>query len=529
MTWFSEHAAILEAIFLIFLYALSVFAGIKVITQTAQPAKALGYLMLLFFFPGVGLVIYSIIGENRRVNKIYDRKLWRDIRRYEQVKQRIHNRSLQNLATHEKALAPYINVIHLLLKDTLSPLTLHNEVTLLHNGEEKFPAVIRALRNAKHHIHLEYYIFENGVIGDEIKTILMEKAREGVEVRFVYDDFGSKDIKRRWLRELRGAGVQVFPFYRVRFFANRLNYRNHRKIIIVDGRVGFVGGINISDRYTNDVRSRRRRRSAGVIGRGGMVGSVANEGSGSGPGSGPGSLGSSGSPAKKVYWRDTHLMVRGSSVYSLQYLFLSDWSFASGQDVAFDEGFFPRQNVQAQTLVQMASSGPDSLNPTIMMATNAIIHNARSYVYITTPYFIPNESVYDAIRTAALGGQDVRMLVPLHSDSRIVNKAASAYYEDLLKCGVRIYRYRRGFVHAKTIVVDDDLAMVGSANMDNRSFELNFETNAIVYDRAVAAHLKQQFLEDLKDADELDKESWMKRNRFTRFQESVARLFSGVL
>lgn len=515
-SWLTQHWTLVEALFLIFLYGLSVFAGIKVITQTAQPAKALGYLMLLFFLPGIGLVIYSIIGENRRVNKIYDRKLWRDIRRYEQVRERIQQRSLRNLAEHSEALAPYADVVHLLLKDTLSPLTLHNEVTLLHNGEEKFPAVIKALRAAKHHIHMEYYIFENGVIGDEIKAILMEKARAGVEVRFVYDDFGSKDIKRGWLRELRASGAQVFPFYRVRFFANRLNYRNHRKIIIVDGRVGFVGGINISDRYANDVAARHRRRAAGILG------SVANEGSGSGPAP-------SGGGGRKVYWRDTHLMVRGSAVYSLQYLFLSDWSFASGQDIAFDEAFFPRQNVQAHTLVQMASSGPDSINPTIMMATNAIIHDARSYVYITTPYFIPNESVYDAIRTAALGGQDVRMLVPLHSDSWLVNKAASAYYEDLLNCGVRIYRYTRGFVHAKTLVVDDDLAMVGSANMDNRSFELNFETNAIVYDRAVAAHLKQQFLEDLKDAEELDKERWMKRGKLTRFMESVARLLSGVL
>ncbi|HTJ12509.1 MAG TPA: phospholipase D-like domain-containing protein, partial [Dinghuibacter sp.] len=481
--WLLEHWSLLEALFLVLLYILSVFAGIKVITQTTQPAKALGYLMLLFFLPGIGLVIYSIIGENRRVNKIYDRKLWRDIRRYEQVRERIRQRSLHNLSEHEAVLEPFADVIHLLLKDTLSPLTLHNEVTLLHNGEEKFPAVIKALRAAKHHIHMEYYIFENGVIGDEIKAILMEKARSGVEVRFVYDDFGSKDIKRAWLRELRSAGVQAFPFYRVRFFANRLNYRNHRKIIVVDGRVGFVGGINISDRYANDVATRRRWRGGGIGS--GALGSVANEGSGSGPALGAGS-GSGGSARQKVYWRDTHLMVRGSSVYSLQYLFLSDWSFASGQDIAFDEAFFPRQHVQAQTMVQMASSGPDSINPTIMMATNAIIHDARSYVYITTPYFIPNESVFDAIRTAALGGQDVRMLVPLHSDSWLVNKAASAYYEDLLNCGVRIYRYNRGFVHAKTIVVDDALAMVGSANMDNRSFELNFETNAIVYDRAVA-------------------------------------------
>jgi cardiolipin synthase A/B len=489
--WLSQHATLLEILFLVFLYGLSIFGGIKVITQTTHPAKALGYLMLLFFLPGIGLLIYLGIGENRRVNKIYDRKLFRDIRRYEQVKKRVLGRSLENFSNNEKALENYGNVIHLLLKDTLSPLTLHNEVRLLINGEQKFPAVIKALKAARHHIHLEYYIFENGKVGDEIKAILMQKAREGVEVRFVYDDFGSKDIKRRWLKELRAAGVQVFPFYRVRFFANRLNYRNHRKIIVVDGKVGFVGGINISDRYINEVPKKRKK--------------------------------------YELYWRDTHMQVQGSAVYSLQYLFLSDWSFASGQDIEFKEGFFPRQSVPGTSLMQIASSGPDSVNPTIMLATSAIIHNARRFIYITTPYFIPNESVYDAIRTAALGGLDVRMLVPNRSDSWLVNKAASAYYEDLLNCGVKIYRYGKGFVHAKTLVVDDDLAMVGSANMDNRSFELNFETNAIVYDADVARQLKECFLADLADSDLLYAEKWAQRGSFTRFQESVARLLSAIL
>ena len=384
-------------------------------------------------------------------------------------------------------LAKYGNVIQLLMKDTLSPLSLHNEVRLLINGEEKFPAVLEAMRKAKHHIHLEYYIFEDGVVGDEIKAILMEKARAGVEVRLVYDDFGSKDIRPRWLRELRASGAQVYPFYRVRFFANRLNYRNHRKIIVIDGVTAFVGGINVSDRYDNEV------------------------------------------PKNSIYWRDTHLQLRGSAVYSLQYLFLSDWSFACGQDIEFHASFFPKQSVAGKTLVQIASSGPDSLNPTIMLANNGIIHNAARYVYITTPYFIPNESVYDAIRTAALGGLDVRMLVPDRSDSWIVNRAASAYYEDLMNCGVKIYRYQKGFIHAKTLVVDDELSMVGSANMDNRSFELNFETNALVYDTAVSTQLREQFIRDLDDSELLDKERWAKRNGFMRLQESVARLLSGVL
>ena len=485
--WLTAHQDALEICGVVLVYILSFYAGFKVITQTSQPAKALGYLMVLFFLPGIGLLIYLGIGENRRVNKIYDRKLFKDLKRYEDVKNRIMGRSINNFKHNQEQLAKYGNVIQLLMKDTLSPLSLHNEVRLLINGEEKFPAVLEAMRKAKHHIHLEYYIFEDGVVGDEIKAILMEKARAGVEVRLVYDDFGSKDIRPRWLRELRASGAQVYPFYRVRFFANRLNYRNHRKIIVIDGVTAFVGGINVSDRYDNEV------------------------------------------PKNSIYWRDTHLQLRGSAVYSLQYLFLSDWSFACGQDIEFHPSFFPKQSVAGKTLVQIASSGPDSLNPTIMLANNGIIHNAARYVYITTPYFIPNESVYDAIRTAALGGLDVRMLVPGRSDSWIVNRAASAYYEDLMNCGVKIYRYQKGFIHAKTLVVDDELSMVGSANMDNRSFELNFETNALVYDAEVSIALRDQFLKDLEDSELLDKERWAKRNGFMRLQESVARLLSGVL
>jgi cardiolipin synthase len=487
--WIITHVHLLAALFLALIYAISIYVGIKVITQTTRPSKALGYLLLLFFLPGIGLLVYMGLGENRRINKIYDRKLFRDLKRYEQVKMRLYQRTEDNIEHHHEEVAQQTGVIKMLLKDTLSPLSLHNEVYVLKNGEEKFPEVIKTLKEAKHHIHLEYYIFEDGIIGDEIKSILIEKARAGVQVRFIYDDFGSRDITRRWCESLKKEGIEVFPFYKIHFFANRLNYRNHRKIIVVDGEVGFIGGINVSDRYDNSIPEKRH----------------------------------------PLYWRDTHLKIAGTSVSSLQYLFLSDWSFASGKEIEFHECFFPKVTVKNHTLVQIASSGPDSLHPTIMLATSSIIHNARNYLYFTTPYFIPNESVYDSLRSAALGGLDVRMMVPFHSDSWLTNKAASGYYEDLLNCGVKIYRYQKGFVHAKTLVSDDELAMVGSANMDVRSFELNFETNAIVYDSKVAIYLKEQFLQDMESCELLDLEVWRKRGWTMRFSESVARLMSGVL
>jgi cardiolipin synthase len=488
-TWIVTHIHLLETLLLVLIYAISIYVGFKVILQTTRPSKALGYLMLLFFLPGIGLLVYMGIGENRRINKIYDRKLFRDLKRYQQVRKRLYQHTQDNIEHYQDELSQQTGVIRMLLKETLSPLTLHNEVYVLKNGEEKFPEVIKALKEAKHHIHMEYYIFEDGAIGDEIKSILIQKARAGIQVRFIYDDFGSRDITRRWCRGLRNEGIEVYPFYKILFFANRLNYRNHRKIIIVDGEVGFIGGINVSDRYDNNIPEKRR----------------------------------------PLYWRDTHLKIIGTSVSSLQYLFLSDWSFASGKEIEFHECFFPKPEVRNHTLVQIASSGPDSLHPTIMLASTSIIHNARHYLYITTPYFIPNESVYDSLRSAALGGLDVRMIVPYHSDSWLVNKAAAGYYEDLLNCGVKIYRYHKGFIHAKTLVADDDLAMVGSANMDVRSFELNFEANAIVYDAKVATYLKEQFLQDLEDCEMLDITRWKNRSWPMRFSESFARLMSGVL
>lgn len=482
-----------ETIGIAILYIFTAMAAYKALLETRSSGKTLAYLLLLFFLPGLGLIVYMTVGVNRRINRIYTRKWASNVRLSQRLQDYLVQESRAVLLEHADLVTNKTGIARLLFKDTLSPVTDHNYAELLLNGEQKFPKMLEVLKKAEHHIHLEYYIFEEDTIGREIMEVLKQKARDGVEVRFIYDDFGSGDINRKFLREMRAAGVQVFPFYRVRILANRLNYRNHRKIVVIDGHTGFIGGINVSDKYINDARYNPTKKTA-------------------------------------VYWRDTHLMVRGNAVHSLQFVFMSDWNFCAEADLPITHLFFPDCDEAGDSLVQIASSGPDSNRSAIMLSYLASINQAEKSVYITTPYFIPNDSIYDALQQAALSGKDVRLLVPGDkSDSHIVNKAAESFFEELLSCGVRIYRYQKGFVHAKTMVVDDNLSVVGTANMDIRSFDFNFEVNAFVYSREVNNELTQAFLHDLSQSTELQLSDWLMRGKVDRIFESVVRLVSPLL
>lgn len=466
--------------------------AIKALLETKSNGKTLAYLMLLFFLPGLGTIIYLLVGMNRRVNRIYSRKWLSNVRLSERLKSYLQQENRQTMLEHPDLITNKTGIARLLFKDSLSPITADNETTLLINGEEKFPLLLQALRSAKHHIHMEYYIFEEDVIGREVMDILRAKAKEGVEVRFIYDDFGSSDINNRFLRQMRDAGIEAYPFYRVRLLANRLNYRNHRKIVVVDGHTGFVGGINIADRYINDPHYRKAH-------------------------------------PEWPFWRDTHLCIKGNSVHTLQFLFMGDWNFCAEQDMPITQEYFPDIPVTGQDLVQIAASGPDSERSSIMLSYLAAINQAEKSVYITTPYFIPNDSILHALQQAALSGRDVRMMVPHVSDSKLVNTGSESFYEDLLTCGVRIFRYNKGFVHAKTMVVDENLSVVGTANMDIRSFDFNFEVNAFVYSKEINWKLTETFLQDCLYCTELTAEEWLARGRWKRLGEAVVRLFSPLL
>ncbi len=466
---------------------------LRIIYDTGSTTKTLAYLLFAVFVPVAGIIFYFFFGINYRNRKMYSKKLMDNDDMARKLREDLYNYSKETFNKADASVQTNRELAYMLVKESWSPLTSNNAVKILLNGENKFPEVLEALKEAKNHIHMEYYIYEDDEIGRAIEELLIQKVKEGVIVRFIYDDFGSHSIRRKLVPRLKANGIKAFPFLKVYFiaFANRLNYRNHRKIIVVDGKTAFVGGINVSDRYINKKGD-----------------------------------------TKKVFWRDTHLRIDGPGVQYLQYLFLCDWNFCANKKLQPDRFFFPPQQISSiggDKIVQIAASGPDSDTPTILFSILQAINLATKEILITSPYFIPGESLLDALIIASLSGISIKLLVPGKSDSILVNAAARSYYGDLLKAGVEIYQYTKGFIHAKTLVADQKIAIVGTANMDYRSFDLNFEVNSIVYDTGIANELSNIFYEDLKDAIKIDADAWSNRPKIKQLMEKTARLFSPLL
>ncbi len=488
MTTFFEQAKWLIVAELLYLL-LMIMVCIRIILDTRSVSKTLAYLLFVFFVPVVGIIFYFSFGINYRKRKMYTRKLHIDEKVKRELEKTLHeynetipelehnsiqkNWKLINLVAHRKA-------------GNTSVLPNHS-IEILHNGEELFPKLLEELRKAKHHIHMEYYIYENDNIGNQIKDILIEKVRQGVEVRFIYDDFGSKSIRKNIVRELQAAGVQAHPFHKIYFLllANRLNYRNHRKIVVIDGKTSFVGGINVSDKYINP------------------------------------------SPTG-LYWRDVHLMIKGYSSLSLQRLFLADWNFCSEENVLLDKKYFPVsiEPYQNPVYAQIVSSGPDSDLPNILYAIVQAVNSAQKEVLLTTPYYVPDTALQEALVIASLSGVDIKILVPKKGDYTAVSLVTQSFFDTLLRAGVKVYLYEKGFIHSKTIVVDGLMASVGTANLDMRSFDLNFEVSALVYDEKIAQELRASFYKDLEASIQLDPDRWRKRSNLKRFIERFVRLTS---
>lgn len=476
------------------LYIILVFlVCIRIIYDTQSTTKTLAYLLAVIFLPIIGAIIYFSIGINYRKRKMYSKKIFNNAEVELALQKKILENSQNIFTNRSESIKTFKKLANLILSQTLSPLSQGNDVRLLLNGENKFPKVLEAIKNAKNHIHIEYYIFEDDHIGREIIDLLIQKAQEGIVVRFIYDDFGSRGIRKTQVPRLKAAGVNVFPFYKIKLIAlaNRLNYRNHRKIIVIDGHVGFVGGINVSDKYINGPNSKNG-----------------------------------------LFWRDTHLMIEGPAVSSLQYIFMGDWNYCANEQLAPDSRYFPEANehpLEPNKIIQIAASGPDSKTPLIQQTLLQAINLAKEEILITTPYFIPGESLTESLVIAAASGTVVKLLVPGVSDSIFVNYAARSFYSRILDAGAEIYQYKKGFVHAKTLVADKKLAIVGTANMDIRSFDLNFEVNALVYDIEIAKELSAAFYDDLKDARIIDIKSWNSRSKFTQLLEKIAGLFSPLM
>jgi cardiolipin synthase len=379
------------------------------------------------------------------------------------------------------------NIIRLLLNNANAIVTHGNSIQILNNGDQTFSAIISELKKAKVFIHIQYYIFDEDNIGNTIIDILKKKADEGVEVKLIIDDVGGWQHSDTFFEMLSEHGIQAERFLKVRFpmFTSKVNYRNHRKIVIIDGKTGFLGGINIADRYINGVEN------LGV-------------------------------------WRDMHLKIEGDAVLAMQEIFLTDWYFVKQEELT-DQKYFPAIDPSDDKLVQIVPSGPDSDWPAIMMGYIQSIASAMKYVYIATRYFMPTEPVLMAIKAAALGGIDVRILMPEKSDAEFVHMCSRSYIKELLIAGVKVYFYQKGFIHSKLLVVDDLLCSIGSTNMDFRSFEYNFEVNAFIYDEEKATEARNIYLDDLNDSRQIFPEVWKGRSKWMKFKESFARLFSPLL
>jgi cardiolipin synthase len=467
------------------IYLISVFAiCLMIVFENRNPLKTLSWMLVILFIPVVGIIIYFFFGRNYRKQKIYTRKSMADSARLADHADRQVSLLSAVLARESAAIRSKEHLIHLMLRNNRSLLTLDNKLDLLVNGSQTFPAMLDAIASATSFVHLEFYRIEPDILGTEFSELMQRKAREGVRVRVIYDDVGSWNIRKPYIKKMREAGVQIYPFIPVRFpsFSSKINFRNHRKILVVDGKIGFVGGLNIADKYLHGL-----------------------------PHLGP--------------WIDTHLRVEGEAVAALDRVFIADWDFVSGEELPPDGSLEKVVRTGNRCLVQVASSGPDTDWATIMQVYFSAIATAKSSIYLTSPYFSPDESLLTALKTAALSGVDVRMIFPQYSDSIIANWNTRSYITELLEAGVRIFLYCNGFIHSKYLLVDNIFSSVGSPNVDVRSFDLDFEVTALIYDEDFALRLGVLFAEDLKNCTEVTLPEWEKRSRSDRYKESLARIF----
>lgn len=464
------------------------FAVTIVFFERKNPSTTLAWLSILFFLPLLGFVLYLFLGHNYHRERLFKAKAEDDARVQGLIAAQIKSLAEGEIAFRDPRLGAYLGMVLMLMRNNWAFLTASNRVTVYTDGEEKFAALLDAIAGARDFVHIEYYIIRDDALGRRVVGALTEKARQGVEVRLLVDGLGCARLPRDFFDAFVGAGGRLARFFPsvVPYLNPRMNYRNHRKIAVIDGRVGFVGGFNIGDEYL-------------------------------------------GKDSRFGYWRDTALKIEGYAVAGLQGRFFLDWNFASGPELSYSPRYFPEMVPVGEISIQVVSSGPDARWNQVKEAYLKLINSAQRSVYLQTPYFVPDGSVADALRIAALSGVDVRVMIPCKPDHPFVYWASYSFIGELLEAGVRAYTYDRGFIHAKTIVVDGIAASVGSANWDERSFRLNFETNAFVYDPAVAGRLHEIFLADIRDCSELTPAVYAARGRVIKVKESVSRLFSPLL
>lgn len=466
-----------------------IFALIVIFQERRDVGSTWAWLLVLFFIPILGFVLYLLLGINLSRKHLFQ---WDDLKKtgFEKLietqltKLRSNQFYFRNKATRDSS-----DLIYMHLINNQAILTEDNSVTIFTDGNQKFNQLFRDIDMAKNYIHIQYYIIKNDNLGRKLIKALTVKAKEGVKVRVLYDELGSRGLPKRLFKEFRAAGGQVEVFFpsKFRFINLRMNFRNHRKLVIIDGKIGYVGGFNVGDEYL-------------------------------------------GLNSRFGYWRDTHLRIQGAAVYALQTRFILDWNQASDDyDVDYVPNLYPEDVSHGSVGIQIVTSGPDSEFHQIKNGYIRMIMSAKKSIFIQTPYFIPDSSLLDSLRIACLSGVEVNIMIPNKPDHPFVYWATLSHVAELLKIGANIYIYNNGFVHAKTLVVDEEISSVGTANIDYRSFKLNFEVNAFLYDEGISKKLTEIFKEDIKVSKLLSLEEYYKRSLLFRLKESISRLLSPIL
>lgn len=459
---------------------IAIVAMITVLLEHRQPAKTIAWVLVLSFLPLVGIVLYFFFGRRTRKN----RHIW------EKSLNQLTKRSMIEFAEQKQLELPeeHKELIQLFVNQNFALPFKNNETNVYVSGYEFFPALLAEISKATHHIHIVSYIIDDDPLGRLLRDALIDKARKGVEVRLLFDDVGSWKTPNRFFEQMREEGIEVHPFMPVRFpaFTGKVNYRNHRKIIVIDGKVGFIGGMNLAQRYVKG--------------------------------------------HKGIMWRDTHVKISGAAVYGLQRAFLIDW-FHADRTLITDRKYYPDTIITPNNnLIQIVTSSPTNVWEELEQGYIKILLSAKRYVYMETPYFLPTEPIFFAMRTAALSGVDVRLMVSLKTDSKLVQMASRSYLTQTIQAGVKVICYEEGFNHTKLLVADDNVATIGSANIDFRSFENNFEANAFFYDKSMAQRIKDIFLTDETKCVPLEKIKEINHKSFIyRLWESVVRLLSPLL
>ncbi|PLR68966.1 MULTISPECIES: cardiolipin synthase [Bacillaceae] len=475
---------LLTATTVLFMFSI-IFIGFVIFLENRKPTQTITWLVVLGSFPLIGFLFYLLFGRNVRKKKLFDRKALVDEKIMLEIEgnQSNYEDKIDKMGDHQQML---FNLAHRLGH---TPISFATRTKALTNGEETFNHIFAELEKAEHHIHLEYYIVRHDEVGNKLKDALIKKAKEGVKVRFLYDSVGSWKLSKAYIKEMQQAGIDVVSFLPVRmpFLNNKINFRNHRKIIVIDGTVGFVGGLNVGDEY---------------LGKNEFFG----------------------------FWRDTHLMVWGEAVRTLQMIFLQDWYYMTGENLVKQEYMTPSIELEEhEGGVQIIAGGPDNKWEIIKNLFFSMITSAKDSIWIASPYFVPDEDILSALKIASLSGIDVRLLVPKNPDKKIVFYASRSYFLELLEAGVKIYEYKDGFMHSKIVIVDYELASIGTANMDMRSFHLNFEVNAFLYRTTSTQTLVDEFERDIKKSHEIIMDEFNERPFKQKMIESMSRLLSPLL